>query len=85
MKAEHTTTDQALTHLKVVENQWLRAQITDSTLHPIVWIVFSGLLGLAWLIEPGRVDSTIGISLLMFLRFVLGFIVVGSGSACSSS
>jgi len=75
---ENITIDQTLSHIKAVENGWLRAHITDCTLHPIVWLVFSGLLALAWLIEPLRGDSTIGISLLMFLRFVLGFIVLGS-------
>jgi len=77
-KVEHTTTDQALKQLRTVHDQWLRAKIADSTLHPIVWLVFIGLLILAWLIQPGKVDSPIGVSLLMFLRFVLGFVVVGS-------
>ena len=77
-KAEHPTADQALRQLKTVENLWLKGRITDSTLHPIVWLVFSGLFILAWLIQPGNVDSAISVSLLMFLRFVLGFIVVGS-------
>jgi hypothetical protein len=77
-KAEHTTIDETLSHLKAVENRWLLAQITDSTLHPIVWLIFIGLLGLAWLIQPGKVDSTLGVALLMFLRFVIGFIVLGS-------
>jgi len=77
-ESKHTAADQAVSQLKSVENRFLRARIADSTLHPIVWLIFGGLLGLAWLIQPAKGDSTIAVSLLMFLRFVLGFVLVGS-------
>ena len=73
-----TSTKQALCQIRQVDKLWLQAKIHDSTLHPIVWLLFTGLLGLAWLIEPDTNDSPIAISLLMFLRFVPIFILGGS-------
>jgi hypothetical protein len=69
---------QVVGQMRQVEKLWLQAKINDSTLHPIVWLLFSGLLALAWLIQPETNDSPIAISFLMFLRFVLIFILGGS-------
>jgi hypothetical protein len=70
--------DRAGSILADVQQAWLRARIRDSTLHPVAWLLLSGLLALAWIVQPTRTDSTLTISSLMFLRFVPLFIVVGA-------
>lgn len=61
-----------------MRQQWQRAEIRDSTLHPIGWLLLSGLLVLAWVLQPTKTDTALTTLSLMFLRFVPIFIVVGS-------
>ena len=63
---------------KELREEWLRTQIKDSTLHPVVAMLFSGLWVLAWVIEPHASDSPAAIALMTFLRFVPIFTVGGS-------
>ena len=70
--------ERAAAIVKEVQEQWLQARISDSTLHPIAWLMLSGLLVFAWILQPVKTDSVLTISSLMFLRFVPLFIVVGS-------
>ncbi len=64
--------------LQSVDERLLRSWLNDCTLHPVVWLILSGLWALAWIMQPEASDTTWALSSLLFLRFVPMFVVVGS-------
>src|SRR5262249_27527039 len=61
-----------------LRNHWLKTRIIDSRLNPVLRWVLAGVAILSWIIQPRPFDSTLAITLLMFLRFVPVFVLVGS-------
>jgi hypothetical protein len=70
--------ERATAIVREVQEHLLRTQIRDSTLHPIVWLLLSGLLVFAWVLQPVKTDASLSTVSLMFLRFVPVFIIFGS-------
>lgn len=56
----------------------LKTKVSDSRLSPPVRLLLVGIALLSWLIQPSAADSIPAIALLMFLRFVPVFVLIGS-------